>query len=44
MKKVTHKQSTKPPALAKEKKIKEEPIPKTQPRNKHNYQKIPKQQ
>ena len=34
-----HKQSTIPPALAKEKEIKEEPIQKTQQRNKQNYRK-----
>ena len=32
-----HKQSTIPPALATETEIKEEPIQKIQPRNKHNY-------
>ena len=34
-----HKQSSTPPALAKEKEIKEEPIQKIQPRNKQNYRK-----
>ena len=34
-----HKQSTIPPALAKEKEIKEEPIQKIQPRNKQHYRK-----
>ena len=38
-----HKQSTIPPALAKEKEIKEEPIQKIQPRNKQKYRKTPKQ-
>ena len=33
-----HKQSTIPPALAKEKEMKEEPIQKIQPRNKQNFQ------
>ena len=35
-----HKQSTIPPALAKEKEKKEEPIQKKQPRNKQNHRKI----
>ena len=34
-----HKQSTIPPALAKEKEMKEEPIQKIQPRNKQKYRK-----